>query len=590
MALLDVKDLHIWLKDQDQWFKVVNGINFSIEKGQAFALVGESGCGKTMTANAIMRLLPYQAHYIQPSEIYLNQKNLLSLSEVKMRKVRGSEISMIFQEPSLALNPVLTVKQQLLEALLDSKNKVQDALMLLEKVQIANAKAFLNRYPFELSGGMKQRVMIAMALAAKPSLLIADESTTALDVTVQKEILQLLRLLQKQEALSLLFISHNLMLVREIADEIAVMKSGKLVEKNQTEAFFNNPQDPFSRKLLKAVPNEKLAVEPVVSNKIILDAQSISVRFPIKKGFFRRTIGYQVALDKVTLQLKKATTLAVVGESGSGKTTLLKSLLNLEKHRCSGKIFYHHHNYDQLSNRAFKQLTQSVQIVFQDPFSSMNPKLLIKDILSEGLYACRLYRDKNDRYAYLVNLLEKVDLNEDALLRYPHEFSGGQRQRIAIARALSTEPDVLLLDEPTSALDVSVQSSILQLLENLQKEQGLSYLFISHDLMVVASLADEVIVIFQGQVVEYGVASIVLKSPQHPYTEALLSAIPGKKYFNSQDSKLPLDIQTQSVTLKQTVTGCLYHKRCKYAQEQCKDLKPELTGNKHKVRCFYPLN
>ncbi|MCF6802342.1 dipeptide ABC transporter ATP-binding protein [Thiotrichales bacterium 19S3-11] len=591
MALLDVKDLHIWIKDQHNWIKVLQGINFSIEKAQTFALVGESGCGKTMTANAIIRLLPFGTHYIQPSEIYLDQVNLLGLSEVKMRQIRGSKISMIFQEPSLALNPVLTIKQQLIEAIQTPENnsKLQDALMLLDKVQIKDPKSFLTRYPFELSGGMKQRAMIAMALASKPLLLIADESTTALDVTVQKEILQLLKQLQSQHGLSLLFISHNLMLVKEIADEIAVMKDGRIIEKNQSDSFFAQPQHPFSHKLLDTLPKEKKIVE-ASTDHTILDANRISVRFPIKKGFFRRTLGYQVALDNVSLQLKKATTLAVVGESGSGKTTLLKSLLNLEPHRYQGKLYYHQQDYDQLSKRQFKALTRSIQIVFQDPFSSMNPKLLIKDILSEGLDAYGLYLEKNERYSYLVELLTKVALEEEALLRYPHEFSGGQRQRIAIARALATNPDVLLLDEPTSALDVSVQASILNLLLSLQKEQGLSYLFISHDLMVVSSLADEVMVIFQGQVVEFGIANTVLNSPNHPYTKALLNAIPGKKSFSSNEVKESLDIQAQSVTLKQTVTGCLYYKRCQYAQKQCKNHRPELTGDKHKVRCFYPIN
>ncbi|MCF6767861.1 dipeptide ABC transporter ATP-binding protein [Thiotrichales bacterium 19S11-10] len=549
MALLEVKDLRIWIKDNERFIKAVDGVSFSIEKGSSFGLVGESGCGKTMTANAIMRLLPYQAYFMENSEIYLNNKDLLALSEVKMRKVRGKQIAMIFQEPGLALNPVLTVKRQLTEAMpktISWFKREQEALSLLEKVQIRNAKKVLTSYPFELSGGMKQRVMIAIALAAKPEIMIADEPTTALDVTVQKEILMLLKQLQQDEGLSLLFISHNLMVIKEIADYLAVMKDGKLVENTTTEAFFNQPQHPYSHQLLNASPDGSFKERDASIEKNILQADHISVKFPIKQGIFRRTVDYHIAVDDISLSINQGQTLAVVGESGSGKTTLALALLNLIKFDKGGKIYFHGKDDQFLSKKERKNLKLKIQFVFQDPYASMNPKLLIKDILSEGLDAHGLIKNKQKRYEYLVSLLKEVDLDEDVLFRYPHEFSGGQRQRIAIARALSVKPEVLILDEPTSALDVSIQSTILKLLDKLQKKQKLSYLFISHDLLLVSSISDDVMVISDGKVVECGKTKEVFNNPKHPYTKGLLDAVPGKGEIKHKEH-LAIDKQSDRV-------------------------------------------
>ena len=478
MDLLEVKDLRIWLKQSDHYLKAVNGVKFSIKKGETFALVGESGCGKTMTANAIMRLLPYQAQFVQGSSINFLGNELLNYSEIQMRKLRRSDIAMIFQEPMTALNPVLSIQTELIESInesLSKKDKINKAIELLELVKLQRIKEILRSYPHQLSGGQKQRIIIAMALAREVKLIIADEPTTALDVTVQKEILYLLKSLQQSYGLSLLFISHNLAVVKEISDSLAVMKNGVFVEQAETERFFNDPKENYSINLLNAMPKAQFKQdEKAGENKQnhILKVNQLNVFFKEKTNIFSKN-KYFHALKEINFSLNQGETLAIVGESGSGKTTLARALLNIISYQ--GDIYFKNQLISKFSKKNQKELKQKLHIIFQDPFSSMNPKLLIESILSEGLIAHRLYKNKAKRRVFLIKLLESVGLLENALDRYPHEFSGGQRQRIAIARALSLSPEVIICDEPSSALDVSVQAKVLKLLKDLQVKRKLSY-------------------------------------------------------------------------------------------------------------------
>ncbi|MGZ8137562.1 MAG: ABC transporter ATP-binding protein, partial [Methylococcaceae bacterium] len=456
-------------------------------------------------------------------------------SELELCKIRGRRIGLVFQDPMSSLNPVMTIGSQIAEVInlhfsLPKEAIKQRMLELLQQVEIPDPQQKLNAYPHQLSGGQRQRVMIAMVLSGKPDLLIADEPTTSLDVTIQAQILALLKNIQQHTGMALWLISHDLALVSTMADRVAVMQRGKIVETGLTREFFNNPQHPYTKKLLNALPsmdsaskhlNDGMAAEAL---QPLLRVEDFKVYYPIRKGIFKRVVDYVRAVDGVSFTIQQGKTLALVGESGCGKTTLGKSLLNLLPG--SGLVTINGIELNKLSGEALRRQRANIQIVFQDPFSSMNPRMLVGDIIAEGIDALYPEINSEQRKARVRQLLQQVDLPEDSALRYPHEFSGGQRQRICIARALAVDPKLIVCDEPTSALDVSVQAQIIQLLKTLQQEKGVSYLFITHDLAVVAEIADDVAVMYQGKIVEQGRVEQVLIKPQHSYTQKLLAAVP----------------------------------------------------------------
>ena len=526
--ILEVNNLTVAFKED----KVVDGISFDIFKGETFALVGESGSGKSITALSVLRLLPSNAK-VSANQMLLNDENLLSISEYDFCKIRGKRIGLIFQDPMSSLNPVMTIGEQIAEVMqihFDySKDELNRAVFeLLEQVEIPESERRINEYPHQLSGGQRQRIMIAIALAGKPELLIADEPTTALDVTIQAQILQLLKTIQKKTGMSLWLISHDLALVSTMADRIAVMQKGKIVEIGSAKHFFTQAEHPYSLKLLAALPSMDSCVDKPIKNSSsdnLLEVVSFKVYYPIKKGFFKRTVGYVKAVDDVSFELKKGMTLALVGESGCGKTTLGKALVSLIP-SMAGHVFLEGVELSQLKGDKLRKKRSEIQIIFQDPFASMNPRMLIGDIIAEGIKALYPEMNVSGRESRVLKLLRQVELPESAALRYPHEFSGGQRQRICIARALAVEPKLIICDEPTSALDVSVQAQIIKLLKNLQEKQGVSYLFVTHDLAVVAEIADEVAVMHKGKIVEQGSVEQVLRQPQHAYTKTLLEAVP----------------------------------------------------------------
>lgn len=524
--LLRVEHLTVSFNHQQ---KVVDDVSFVINAGETFALVGESGSGKSITALSVLRLLPNNAR-LSATDIALQGKNLQDLSEYELCKVRGKRIGLIFQDPMSSLNPVMTIGHQIEEVItihfsLAGEALKQRVLELLQQVEIPNPEQRLKDYPHQLSGGQRQRVMIAIALAGKPDLLIADEPTTSLDVTIQAQILALLKNIQQQTGMALWLISHDLALVSTLADRVAVMQQGKIVETGATADFFSHPKHPYTRKLLDALPSMQSCLTRTAHEKPpLLQVRDFYCHYPIRKGLFKRVVDYVRAVDGVSFDIQQGKTLALVGESGCGKTTLGKSLLNLVPGK--GQVTIDGIELNTLSGEALRQQRANIQIVFQDPFSSMNPRMLVGDIIVEGLQALHPEIDLAARKARVKQLLKQVDLPEDAALRYPHEFSGGQRQRICIARALAVEPKLIICDEPTSALDVSVQAQIIQLLKSLQQEQGLSYLFITHDLAVVAEIADEVAVMYQGKIVEQGDVTQVLTQPKHVYTKKLLAAVP----------------------------------------------------------------
>lgn len=511
---------------------VVDSISFNIYAGETFALVGESGSGKSITALSIVHLLPNNAQ-LTADKINLNNEPLLHYSEQTLCTIRGRRIGFIFQDPMSSLNPVMTIGSQIEEVLIQhfnlSKNeRHQRVLHLLQQVEIAKPEQRIKDYPHQLSGGQRQRVMIAIALAAKPDLLIADEPTTALDVTIQAQLLRLLKQIQQQTGMALWLISHDLALVSTIADRVAVMQNGKIVETGDTATFFTQPQHPYTRQLLNALPRMSSATNRIISDKTdtpLLQVSNFSCYYPIRKGLFKRVVGHVKAVDDVSFSLARAKTLALVGESGCGKTSLGKSLLNLIPNS-GGEVIIDGVALHTLTGEALRQQRAALQIVFQDPFASMNPRLLVADIIAEGIHALHPKISAEQRTEQVRQLLQQVDLPETAALRYPHEFSGGQRQRICIARALAVKPKLIVCDEPTSALDVSVQAQIIQLLKTLQCQYGMSYLFITHDFGVVAELADEVAVMFQGKIVEHGSVQQVLTEPRHAYTQSLLAAVP----------------------------------------------------------------
>jgi peptide/nickel transport system ATP-binding protein len=642
--LLSVRGLRTALYTDTGVVRAIDGIDLDLLRGETFALVGESGCGKSMTALSITRLLPENGR-IEGGSVELEGADLLALSEARMRDVRGRRIAMIFQEPATSLNPVLTVGHQIAEVIERHTELRGDAvrkrvLELLDAVGIADSARRIDEYPFQLSGGMKQRVMIAVALAADPDLLIADEPTTALDVTIQAQVLELLKSLQRERGMAILLITHDLGVVSGVADRVAVMYAGQIVETATRDDFFRAPQHPYSQKLFASLPTTAKRGEAldVIAGQVpplstdfvgcrfaercphawdrcrieapgwttIADAHvvrchlreqgaaparqseragaprvnreapdtnfhevdNLQVYFPIRKGLFKRTVGYVKAVDGVSLSVAPGRTLALVGESGCGKTTVGKSILQLIR-PTGGAVRFNGVDLTLLKGEALRRRRNEFQFVFQDPYASLNPRMRVGDILAEGLSALVGAGSKKEREARVVQLLEQVGLPTAARYRYPHEFSGGQRQRIAIARALAVQPKLIICDEPTSALDVSVQAQILNLLRALQRDQDLAYLFITHNLAVVEYLADEVAVMYLGRIVERGTVAEVLGSPKHPYTRALLAAVPtieGPREVLRAAGDLPSPVSPPS--------GCHFHPRCTHAWEKCRGEYP----------------
>ncbi|MGR9053134.1 MAG: ABC transporter ATP-binding protein [Gammaproteobacteria bacterium] len=525
--LLTVKDLSI---EFDRSVKVVDGIGFDIYPGETFALVGESGSGKSMTALSVLRLLPGNAR-ISAAVVELNGDSLLARSEYQMGRIRGRRIALIFQDPMSSLNPVISIGRQIEEVLeihfsMSQQERRRRTEELLRLVEIPDPEHRFNEYPHQLSGGQRQRVMIAIALAGEPDLLIADEPTTALDVTIQAQILALLKTIQQRTGMALWMISHDLALVSHMADKIAVMQQGKIVETGPSETLFKAPAHPYTRKLLDALPSmDSCRGRVTEAAPPLLEVEDFKVYYPIRKGIFKRLVGHVHAVDGVSFTIGQGKTLALVGESGCGKTTLGKALLNLLPVH-SGRVTIDGVQLNGLSGETLRRKRSDIQIVFQDPFAAMNPRMLVGQIVDEGIRALQPEIGSAERQVKVAKLLEHVGLPADAAHRYPHEFSGGQRQRICIARALAVEPKLIVCDEPTSALDVSVQAQIIELLKTLQRDKGYSYLFITHDLAVVGEIADEVAVMYRGRIVELGGVQQVLHNPTHAYTRELLSAVP----------------------------------------------------------------
>ncbi len=524
--LLSVRDLSVAFHQSGRESLAVDRVSFEIDRGEIVALVGESGSGKSVSAASILKLLPYPAASHPSGQILFDRRDLMTASEPDLRAVRGNEITMIFQEPMTSLNPLHTIERQIGEILslhqgLEGAPARARVLELLHQVGIREPEKRLSAYPHELSGGQRQRVMIAMALANRPKLLIADEPTTALDVTVQAQILELLGRLKTEHGMSMLFITHDLGIVRKFADRVCVMTKGKIVEAGSVEDIFERPQHPYTKKLLASEPRG----EPPVFDEqkpVVMQGEDIRVWFPIKAGFLRRTVDHVKAVDGVDLTLRAGQTLGVVGESGSGKTTLGLALSRLISSK--GRISFIGKDIDAFSYREMRPLRDRLQIVFQDPFGSLSPRMSVGEIIAEGLKVHERQLSAEERDARVAWALEEVGLDPATRWRYPHEFSGGQRQRIAIARAMVLKPRFVMLDEPTSALDMTVQAQVVDLLRDLQAKHDLAYLFISHDLKVVKALANELIVMRGGKVVEKGPAAQVFAAPKAEYTRALMAA------------------------------------------------------------------
>jgi microcin C transport system ATP-binding protein len=524
--LLVIRDLSVAFGEGERQILAVDRVSFDIEKGETVALVGESGSGKSVTALSVMKLLPYPAAHHPSGSVTFQGRELLSMAERDIRKVRGNDITIIFQEPMTSLNPLHTIEKQIGEILLlhqglsgaAARAKIID---LLGQVGIPDPAGRLQSYPHQLSGGQRQRVMIAMALANEPELLIADEPTTALDVTVQAQILKLLKDTQKRLGMSMLFITHDLGIVRKLADRVCVMQNGKIVEQGPVERVFTAPEHPYTRALLAAEPKPDPAL-PHPEAPVVISTKDLKVWFPIKRGLLRKVVGHIKAVDGITLEVRKGETLGVVGESGSGKTTLGLAILRLIS--SNGPVVF---MGDQLQGLRFKQMRpyrRDMQIVFQDPYGSLSPRMSVSDIIEEGLWVHHPQLSEAERTRRVMAALTDVGLDPDARFRYPHEYSGGQRQRIALARALVLEPTFIVLDEPTSALDMLIQAQMVDLLRDLQKKRDLTYLFISHDLRVVAALASRLLVLRNGKIVEQGAAADLFKNPQSDYTRALFAA------------------------------------------------------------------
>ncbi len=652
--LLHIENLKTSLGNRDNPVKAVDGVDLDIRKGETFALLGESGCGKSMTALSMMRLLPPSGRIVHGS-IRLGDTDILSLPEAEMRNERGGRMGMIFQEPMTSLNPVLTIGEQIAESV-----KVHDAasrsdingrvLELLKAVGIPDPQRRMREYPHQLSGGMKQRVMIAIALAGRPELLIADEPTTALDVTIQAQVLKLLKDLQQETGMAIMLITHDLGVVSEVADRVAVMYAGQIVEVASREQFFKDPQHPYSRKLFDSLPGKARRGQPLAvikglvpdlsqefkgcrfadrceevmmdichdripvwsgigedqgvrchlqeldnrgqtpisptvnrglspmvppdgdkSSTPLLKVDDLKVHFPIHKGVLRRTVGHVKAVDGVSMQINSGRTLALVGESGCGKTTVGKGILQLIR-PTAGSANFAGDELTRLKGEALRKRRADMQIIFQDPMASMNPRMLVGDIIAEGMQAQGIGNNRQERSERVAELLTKVGLSVDAAKRYPHEFSGGQRQRICVARALAVDPMLIVCDEPTSALDVSVQAQILNLLKQLQDDLDLSYLFITHNISVVAYLAHEVAVMYLGRIVERGTVQEVLESPQHPYTRALLSAVP---VVEQESKREVIRLEGDMPSPADPPVGCHFHPRCPEAMPECQLAYPQ---------------
>ncbi len=525
-ALLSVRDLSVAFHQGGETSLAVDRISFDIQKGEVLALVGESGSGKSVSANSVLRLLPYPSASHPSGEILFKGKDLLKASDREMRAVRGNDITMIFQEPMTSLNPLHTIEGQIAEILALHQGMTGQAararvLELLNQVGIREPEKRLKAYPHELSGGQRQRVMIAMALANRPELLIADEPTTALDVTVQAQILELLRKLKGEHGMSMLFITHDLGIVRKFADRVCVMTKGKIVETGPVEEVFTNPQHEYTRHLLASEPRGEPPLTDA-SKPVVMEGNDIKVWFPIKAGFMRKVVDHVKAVDGIDLTLRAGQTLGVVGESGSGKTTLGLALTRLISSK--GRISFVGKDIASYSFTDMRPLRNQLQVVFQDPYGSLSPRMSVGDIVAEGLKVHERSLSSEERDQRVCWALEEVGLDPLTRWRFPHEFSGGQRQRIAIARAMVLKPRFVMLDEPTSALDMSVQAQVVDLLRDLQKKHDLAYLFISHDLKVVKALANDVIVMRFGKVVEQGPSADIFQAPKDDYTKALMAA------------------------------------------------------------------
>ncbi len=642
--ILQIEQLRTYFQTGSGIAKAVDGVSLNINKGETYALVGESGCGKSVTALSILQLVAKPAGYIAGGRILLHGQNVAQLPPIAMRSIRGNQVSMIFQEPMTALNPVFTVGNQIAEAILLHQKVTKDkaraiGIEMLDKVGIPDPDERYSEYPHQMSGGMRQRIMIAMALACEPELLIADEPTTALDVTIQSQILDLMKDLQKDMGTAILLITHDMGVVQENADRIGVMYAGKIVEEASKQDIFANPSHPYTRLLLRSIPSktkrdvalatikgrvpkatewpkgcrfaarcplvmarcqeedpeefdvsgnhtarcfllDKSTESPDLS---ILDKRDptpasaldasvcrfkttdLQMHFPIRKGLFKRIVGQVKAVDGVNLSIHKGETLALVGESGCGKTTVGKCIVRLYE-PSGGSMLYGRDELTGLDRLALKPYRRNMQMIFQDPFSCLNPRMMIGETIMEGMETHSIGKDRASRLETARGLLPKVGLDPDMLSRYPHEFSGGQRQRIGVARALAVEPELIICDEATSSLDVSVQAQILNLLKDLQSELGLSYLFITHDLGVVEYLADRVAVMYLGRIVEEGTTEEIFQSPAHPYTKALLSAVPqsdketgAKKITLEGDVPSPID----------PPAGCHFHPRCREVRQEC---------------------
>jgi peptide/nickel transport system ATP-binding protein len=658
-VLLEVSGLTTLLGDAARPVRVVDGIDLGIRRGETFALLGESGCGKSMTALSLMRLLPPSAR-VAAGAVRLAGTDLLHLTEAEMRQVRGGRMAMIFQEPQTSLNAVMRVGDQIAEAVRVHEGGSRDrtparVAELMRAVGIPDPARRADEYPHQLSGGMKQRIMIAMALAGDPQLLIADEPTTALDVTIQAQVLRLLKDLQAKTGMAVLLITHDLGVVAETADRLAVMYAGHILETATTDAFFAAPAHPYSRKLMESLPGahkrsarlavipgrvphldqafvgcrfaercyavmprcrdqapvwrdletgqgvrchlwdqdgglpeglirgvDSVAVPPPAPESPpesgaavapMLQVRDLEVHFPIHDGVFRRVVGHVRAVDGLTFDLTPGRTLALVGESGCGKTTAGKGILQLTT-PTGGSIRYRGEELVGLGYRRMRPFRKDLQIIFQDPYGAMNPRMLVGDLIGEGLQALGIERSRAGRMRRVAELLDLVGMDADAVERYPHEFSGGQRQRICIARALAVEPKVIVCDEPTSALDVSVQAQILNLLKDLQDRLGLAYLFITHDISVVAYLAHEVAVMYLGRVVERGRVDEILDDPRHPYTRALLSAVP---VIDPEKRRSVIRLEGDMPSPSNPPSGCYFHPRCPDAVAACTQSYPEET-------------
>jgi peptide/nickel transport system ATP-binding protein len=651
--ILEVEGLTTYFGDPSNPVRAADGIEFAISRGQTLALLGESGCGKSVSALSLMRLLPAGAR-ITGGSVRFSGTELLALPESRMRTIRGAGMSMIFQEPMTSLNPVTKIGRQIEEAMRshrqDRGRKRDEVVQLLDSVGIPDPDRAFDTYPHQLSGGMKQRVMIAIALANEPALLIADEPTTALDVTIQAQVLELIRRLQETTAMAVLLITHDLGVVNQMADRVAVMYAGQIVEQAGRSDFFSAPLHPYSRRLFDSLPDigkrgQVLDVipgsvpslrsdfigcrfEPRCSDALpvcrerlpgwiepgrgrvschlyshgskpefaapvrgitdsgeqrrrtdrggdeeLLSVSDLSIHFPIRKGLLRRVTGQVRAVDGIDIKITSGKTLALVGESGCGKTTAGKGILQLIK-PTNGRVVFEGVDLATLSASSLKHRRSDFQVVFQDPYSSMNPRMLVEDIVCEGLRSRNVQLSAAAKRRLVVELLDQVGLPADSTTRYPHEFSGGQRQRISIARALAVKPRLLVCDEPTSALDVSVQAQILNLLKDLQLRHGLSYLFITHDMSVVSYVAHDVAVMYLGRIVEHGPVETVLANSQHPYTQALLAAVPG----TDPDRDRPLShIRGDMPSPADPPGGCHFHPRCEKAFGVCKERYPGIA-------------